>query len=216
MRTRWIGVVVTMPVSLLTAGCLLFERIDTVYVEADGAVTWSVIQKDVRSDAKAAPDRQEEEVPYLLAAQAKNHDLARGFWQLGPIEVRTRILRAIAPFTVTTEARFPSLAVLGQRLIDRFGLEGTSQVEWAANGTTWTLAVREAPAPRGGTEDEEALVALAPDLDHFVIVLTSGRFVDAEGFSLSNDGRVARFVADPSFESNIERGAEVRVSLTWR
>jgi hypothetical protein len=216
MRTRWIGMLATMSVSVLAGGCLVFDRVDTVYLEPGGPVTWSVMHKDVRSDAASAPERQDEEVPYLLGVQAQNHDLARGFWQLTPLDVRTRILRAIAPFTVTTEARFPSLAVLGQRLIDRFGLEGTSRLESGPDGTRWTLTVRESASPNGGTDDDVELEALVPDLDHLVIVLVSGRFVDAQGFSVSNDGRVARFVDDPSFEAKIESGAEIVVSLTWR
>jgi hypothetical protein len=216
MRTRWIGMLATMSVSVMAGGCLVFDRIDTVYLEPGGTVTWSVMHKDVRSDAASAPDRQDEEVPYLLAVQAQSHDLARGFGQLTPLDVRTRILRAIAPFTVTTEARFPSLAVLGQRLIDRFGFAGTSRVETGATGTRWILTVREPASSQGSMEDDGALSALVPDLDHLVIVLISGRFVDAQGFSVSNDGRVARFVGDPSFESKIEKGAEIVVSLTWR
>src|SRR6188768_3441175 len=97
MRTRWIGMLATMSVSVLTGGCLVFDRIDTVYLEPGGPVTWSVLHKDVRSDATSARERQDEEVPYLLAVQAQNHDLARGFWQLTALDVRTRLQRAVAP-----------------------------------------------------------------------------------------------------------------------
>ncbi len=215
MAAKWIGIVVATLVSVMTGGCLVYERIDTIYLEPGGSVRWSVIHKDVRSDASSVSERESEELPYLLSVQAQTHDLARGFWQLTPTEVRARLLRSSPPYTVVTEARFPGLDVLGQRLIGRFRLDGSSVLRSTPEGTQWTLTVREPAGQDRGDEEDAALLALVPELDRLFLVLSEGRFVAAEGFEISRDGRLARFVVDPSIETKVKDRAEIVVWLRW-
>ena len=53
----FIGTIGLAAVSFLASGCLIKDTTQTVYLEPDGTVTWSVLEKDVRSDAPRAEDR---------------------------------------------------------------------------------------------------------------------------------------------------------------
>jgi len=216
MATKWIATVMAALVSMLTSGCLVYERLDTFYLDPSGGVTWSVIEKDVRSDADSADDRQQEEADYIASVLAQNHGLARGFRLLSPTDVRTRVLRSALPYTVTTEARFSGLDVLGQRLIARLGLVGSSVMESTADGTQWTFTVRPAPSPDAAATEDDDLHALTRGLDRVSVALTRGRFVAAQGFELSPDGRLARFVEDPNTEAKLTAGADVVLALRWK
>jgi hypothetical protein len=214
MTKMWSTLAGVVAVSLLGAGCLVKDDITVWYLEPSGAVTWSVIEKDVRSDAENLVDRQTEEANYIAAVRQLNHPMARGFAELGAIDVRTRILRGTVPFTVVTDAGFPTLAQLGERLLQRMGLPGTSTLTQAEVGTTWTLSVRDPHAMETSAQPDEDLAALSSGLDALKIVLTEGRFVAAEGFELSGDRRTASVV--PPNDDVFKDQAVLVFTLTWR
>jgi hypothetical protein len=194
---------------------LIKDARQTWYIDTAGAVTWVVDELDVRSDARAPGDRQQEEAAYWLAVQQERHDVAAGLRELSGLKPRTVVLRAEAPFSVRTEAKFPGLDVLGQRLIAALGTGGTSLVKRDADRWEWTLTVRD-PSVAGSTvEPSEGVEELIGTLDQLRVVLIAGRFEDASGFLLSDDHRIARFNAkDPSGS-----GAEteiVTLRLVWR
>src|ERR1051326_2069614 len=114
---------------------------ETWYLEPEGAVNWVVQESDVRSDAQAAVDRQSEEGSYLGAVKCQDHPVARAFRELGLTEVRTRLLRATVPFIVVTDAKAGRIDVLGQRLIMRLGLSGTSVLVRQGDVWQWTLTM---------------------------------------------------------------------------
>ena len=70
---------VAVLVGLLASACLLRETSETWYVAANGEVHWVVTEKDVRSDAKTLPDRQDEESGYWLAVQQERHPYTISF-----------------------------------------------------------------------------------------------------------------------------------------
>ena len=92
----------------LSTGCLQKDMTQTIYI-SPGSATWSVIEKDVRSDEEALAGRISEEHDYILAATAGQHPVARAFRRLGAHAVTTTWLRRNRPYTVLTEARFSSL-----------------------------------------------------------------------------------------------------------
>jgi hypothetical protein len=201
--------------AILTAGaCLQREVAETWYLDPGGQVTWTVVERDVRSDAQAAFDRQNEEAAYWAAVEREDHPIARGLRLLDPLRLRTTSLRRDAPFTVMTEARFGSLEHLGRRLIERAGWSGTSVLTRVDGASEWTLTIRDPNTAGGSDHVDEDLAALIGDLDQLRVVLTSGRFEDATGFTLAPDRRVATVaLADPG---DGKEAPAIVLRLKWR
>src|SRR4051812_12574877 len=104
MRTFSRGYGVLALAALLSAsGCLQKELTHTIYIAPD-EVTWSALEKDVRSDEGDAVNRMLEENAYILDARAGRHGVARTLEALGSPRVRTNVLRDDRPFTVLTRA----------------------------------------------------------------------------------------------------------------
>ena len=215
MASKWRGLAMAAALSVGTTGCLLKDRTDTWYLDPGGAVTWSVTEKDVRSDARAAVDRQNEEGNYITAVRNQQHPIARGLALLGPIDVHTRILRAAVPYTVVTDGRFASIDVLGRWMIVRLGLAGTSVLERTADGTTWTFSVRDPHAEGAAHENDDSLSALMDGLDDLKVVLVTGEFLAADGFELSGDGRVAAYKKDDETAKR-DGDAVIVLRLRWK
>jgi hypothetical protein len=198
--------------AVLGSGCLLKDVTHTWYLDETGAVTWVVIEKDVRSDAQAAADRQNEELAYYAAVKAENHPAARGLRALGAGQLRTRILRSELPYTVVTEGRFANLEELGQRMITMSGLAGTSVVTRTGNTFEWTFSVRDPHAE--DVKPNEDVQALLNDLDKLHVVLATGHFESAQLFEISSDRRVATF--DESQLKDVGGDAVVVLRLRWK
>lgn len=176
---------------ILTSACLVRETSETWYVAANGEVHWVVTEKDVRSDAKALPDRQDEESGYWLAVQQERHPIAAGLRELGGSKVRTLVLRGESPYTVQTDAKFSGLDEIGRRIIAAIGGMGTSIVTRESGTWEWKFVLHDPSAERSVAEPSEGVSALINDIEHLRIVLVSGRFEEADGFDLSDDRRVA-------------------------
>ena len=196
--------------AVTATGCLVKETTHTIHLSPDGTVSWTVIERAVRSDEPDGERRHREEDEYLTAARLGRHPVAAAFGLLAPAGIQTTIHRDRRPFLVLTEARFDRLDWLAGRLLDRLKLSGTSTLERVNDGWRWTLKVdKEAEAE----ESDEAglLSALAEDVSAYCVVLESGRFIDAVGFELSGDGAAARPV---DLEDRTADGPFV-LSLTW-
>ncbi len=114
--------------TLSLGACLNKETTHTLYLSPDGAVAWRTLEDGVRSDATDALKAAAEESDYLAAATAGTGDVASGLAALEPIRVRTRILRRERPFTVLTEAWFPSAESLANGIIAAFRIQGDAYV----------------------------------------------------------------------------------------
>ena len=126
-------------VSLPATGCLLKHDTHTWYLDPDtAAVVWTVSEQDVRSDASAATDRQNEELAWWNEVQAGNHPMARGLRRLGSPNPEIRVLRSRAPFHVLTEGTFQSIEELGQiteaiLIVGRAGHAQAPDIDMARN-----------------------------------------------------------------------------------
>jgi hypothetical protein len=176
------------------SGCLLKEVNHTWYLDpASGAVTWTVFEHDVRSDAATLADRTVEELQYWNAVQTESHPVAMGLREFGGLDLRTRVIRSRVPYSVVTDATFPTIDELGQRLIVLAGLTGSSQLERDGDVVQWTLTVRD-PHAEEESSSSDAVSALLAEFNTLRVVLADGRFVEpAVGFTLDADRRVARF-----------------------
>ena len=210
-RSRGLAAVAVM--ALVSSGCLLKDTISTWYLDQDGRVTWSVIEKDVRSDATSGVESQNEEFAYITAVRAQNHPMARGLNELAPLELKTQIVHATAPFTVNTEARYERIDRLGTMLIARLGLVGSSLVTRDLEGTTWTFTVQDPNVATSAPEPDDDLSGLADTMEALKVVLRDGRFVSAEGFDLSRDRRVATIRDN---EDQVRANGTLTLTLKWK
>jgi len=192
MKTFWRYAAVVAALTM-TAGCLVKDTTQTWYLRPDGSVTWTVVESNVRSDARAAADRASEETTYWASVKSETHEVAEVFRLLGGTNLGTRIVRAEVPYTVVTDARFAGIADLGQRLIVTMGLAGSSVLVRDAEACQWTMTIRDPHAADNRIDPETAITSLAESLASLKIVLVSGRFESAEGFVLASDHRVATF-----------------------
>jgi hypothetical protein len=205
--------------ALLMAGCLLKDTTETWYVDASGTVTWSVTEKDVRSDANAMPDRLQEESIYWLAVQQQRHPVAAGLQELGGANLRTRVIRGESPYTVVTDARFSGLDELGRRILAATGGMGDSSVTRAGANWEWKFIVRDPSASGSVSEPTEGVSTLMNDMEALKVVLLAGRFESSEGFELSNDRRVATLVTkDVKATASHDQPEEpaITLRLAWK
>ena len=189
---------------LCLSGCLLEDTTHTLYIEPDGRVTWRVLRDLVRSDHDDLDDRYDEESKFLAAV-----DGGEGYSELfagyGAEQTRVQLLRAERPYTVMVSARFAHV----RDLVTAMQAEDDSDslVSWEQDGSLRSLRVVMDPED---LDDEPEQVEGPQVSDDFRLVLTEGRFVEAEGFELAEDGAVAI-----PWEHD-EQGREVAVyALVW-
>jgi hypothetical protein len=195
MAIMWRRTMAMVAAAGAMAGCLLKEEHHTWYLETTGEVAWSVVEQDVRSDARADADRLREESEYWHDVQMQNHQVARAFRDLGAGSTRTRVIRSAVPFAVVTDANFTSIDSLARQLILLSGLDGTSTLEQDGDAYIWTMTVRD---PRAGETraSSEDVLGLTGALESLRVVLVRGRFESAAGFRVEADRRIAVFDAE--------------------
>jgi hypothetical protein len=197
------------------AGCLVKDRIDTWYLDASGTVSWTVMEKDVRSDAQADVDRQTEEATYMAAVRNQTHPIATAFAQLGALGPRTQILRGSVPYTIVTQGTFGKIDAFGLRLVGRLGLGGNSVLQQGPDGMQWTMTVRDPHAEALQTNDDD-MKELIGGIQSLSVVLIEGRFVEAQGFRLSEDHRAANLEQASDATPGPEAGGLVVWRLKWK
>jgi hypothetical protein len=195
--------------ALPQAACLDGEITHTLYLSPDGAVTWVSVEDDVRSDGEGAA-RAEEEEEYIASALAGTNEMANAFKALEADRVKTRVLRRERPFTVRTEARFSSAEAMADAILAAFRIPGDAYVTREDGAVT--LHVHLDFRTEKGNAVDTPVGALVAELTAYRIVVTDGRFVEASGFTIDGNGRVAKPVA----LTDEEASGVVDVSLTWK
>ena len=182
-----------------------------LHLEADGSVTWIAHERAVRSDAGAPVDRDREEAGYLDEARAGRQAVARGLAKLGPLSLRSTLLRDERPFQVMTEARFAALQPLLQSLLDGAGIAGSATVVGLGEETHLTISFTFQDEGQA-LESDEDLVGLLGDFEQMQFALASGKFVSSTGFTISDDGALATPIA---IEGEPKAGEPLVLSLAW-
>ena len=205
---------VTVMAGVMLSGCLLKDASETWYVDATGGVTWVVTEKDVRSDAKAIADRQQEESVYWLAVQQHRHPMAMGLQELGGTKLRTLVLRDQAPYTVQTDAKFGGMDEIGRRILAAIGALGESTIKREGDASEWTFVVRDPKSLGSATEPSDNVTALMNEFASLKVVLISGHFESAQGFTISDDDRIASF--DEKFVEKQDEAQAITIKLRWK
>lgn len=206
-KSMWIVIVI----AAVLAGCIVGESSHRIYVQPDGAVQWVVLERELRSNADTAEKRAAEEAQLVDRVLMDDHPVRSAFELLGAQDCRSELLRDRRPYAVWTEARFRSVEELVHELLYLLGVRG--EVDF----TTVDGIARLQVCLSADQEDEvvdETVLHLAADLEDYRIVLTEGRFVEAVGFELEEDGRVAVPQA-PSEEDDDRAAAPLVLVLAW-
>jgi len=195
--------------ALAAAGCLTGNARHLLYLEPDGAVTWSVFQESVRWHGDDPTVRAEQERAFLDDVRAERHPVAAALRELGAPWTSTQLVRDRRPYSVVTEARFDSVDDAFGGLLRRLGLLEESELRRDGTSTTWILdcVVDQAGAVPG----EDRVEALLAEVENYRFVLTSGRFTQAVGFALTDEETTAILQDPASFDEN----GCARYELSW-
>ena len=82
---------------------------------------------------------------------------------------------------------------IGRRLLASVGALGESVVKHEGQTWEWTFVARDPQSFGAASEPSEGVSRSAGNMSNLRVVLMAGRFESAQGFSLSNDGRIATF-----------------------
>jgi len=191
---------------LASSACVKSRTSHVLYLSPSGAVTWTVHDQDIHSDEPDRSKRAQEETDFLRAVQNRTHGPLLGLEAIGGRNATTELARLERPWDAVTTAQFDRIDLLFGSLLREIGISGRASLSSDAGRSTlrvqWT---EDEPA-----SEETPVLELAETLDAYRLVLTEGRFVAAEAFVISEDGRTATLSAQtPSL------GSEEYVSLTW-
>jgi hypothetical protein len=223
MRKRFLMLAVLVAT---TVGCFEIQGKHTVYLEPDGTVTWAVLEEEIRLDGETAKERRQAADEFLDLVAANGHAAAVSLAALHPSSLNSRILRDEAPQTILTEARFPGIDRLHQNLFDLYQVPASTELDTDGDLTRMKAWIWLNDSDEEDEEDEEesADVLEAAELSEAIllallvecrIVLTEGRFVEAVGFEIKEDGRVAVPTDTETEEEDEEDYLPVVLSLTW-
>jgi hypothetical protein len=207
---RW--VVVVGAAALALSGCILKDTTHTLLLEPGGAVTWVVVERNMRSDASTPAKRQAEETALLDGIQSGEHEVARALCELGASSVDVRLVRDCRPYAVWTEARFVAVDAMLEALLAELELPGT--VELWREGELVHLELEASLQEDAATTtgDDGAVLSLVGDLESLEIILSEGHFVAAQGFEVAGDRAVPLPLTEEQVKAN---GGRVSLSLTW-
>jgi hypothetical protein len=204
---RFLAVFVIGTGFLASSACLASRTSHVLYLSPSGAVTWTVHDQDIHSDEADRSKRAQEEADFLRAIQNRTHRPLLALEAIGGRNAASELTRTKRPWDAVTTAEFDRIDGLFASLLRELGIEGRASL--SSTGDRTTLRVQWAEGERGS--EETPALALVEELDAYRVVLTEGRFVAAEGFEISPDGRMATAAADAPSPSTSDRHG----SLTW-
>ena len=205
--------------ALLTAACLQKDTASTIYLRQDGSFDWVILEQNVRSDEGDDSARLAEEASYLEGVSRGDSGMVNSLLALGAKDVQVRWLRSRRPYAVMTDARFDNLAAVFDRALAPCGIPYESTLTESDGVTTWTLRAEvgidgERLNATGTDKCGEGLGGLDDALDGLRIILESGTFTAATGFTLQ--GTIAAELDEAAIEERVKTTGIVELSLSWR
>ena len=197
---------------IAASACIQEENTVTLFLDPNGPVTWSILERNVRSDSKNRDERQTEESQFIVAARVHQHPAMTGLQRLGATDIKDSILQDKPPYSVMTEGHFRNLEEMGRRLFTAYRIQGTSVVTRDREKFVWTLTIESVPEDMSD-QDTAELTALIGTKFH--VALREGEFADADGFSINDDRRIAELSGD-LFDDRKPGDPPKVVKLVWR
>ncbi|RMH19598.1 MAG: hypothetical protein D6696_10215 [Acidobacteria bacterium] len=202
--------------ALLASACIVGRTDHSLYLGKDGAVTWTVVARDLRSDAGDAAERASEEADFLAQVAAGEHPAAAALRSLGG-EVGTTLVRDERPFVLVTSGRFRRIDELAEAYFRALGIP--AEARFRQRGALRELTVEVHLAEEDEDLADDAILALVDEPQRFRIVLEEGRFTGAVGFHLEERDAVAVPLGlddDALAAMGQPDAATVLLALRWR
>jgi hypothetical protein len=212
-----ITLILAMAASIAAAACLQKDTTSTIYLRQDGSLDWVVLEQNVRSNDTDAAKRLAEETAYVDAVARGEHGVAEAFLALGADDVRIRWLRSERPYAVMVDARFDSLTDIFEQLLTRCRIPHETGMTQDGGVTTWRLWIDAGPDGEGlegdhGDGCDDGFEGLTDAMD-MTIVLESGRFTAATGFTLQ--GADTAVIDEEGIEKASKTSGRIELSLSW-
>jgi len=217
----WKRLLILVTVVASSVACFEIQGKHTLYLSPDGTVTWTVLEEEIRLGADTPEKKRLNEEDFAKRVAEREHETARSLEALHPGSLDARILREEAPQSILTEARFPAIDLLYRNLFDLYGMRAdtdfTRREGFDRFVVEFWIENDEESGDDPDAEDEiasysdEILLALLLDCR---IVLTEGRFVEAVGFEILDDGKAVKPL-EIDDEDAKEHRRPVTLSLTW-
>jgi hypothetical protein len=211
MTRNWAGILVLTVIAPGLTGCLQRETTHSLYLSPAGAVAWTAVETDVRSDETDPAKRVAEEQQYLTATGTSSHGIGQGLAALDPARLETHVVRRQRPFVVVTEAEFDRIDRVFERMLAETRTPGYAAL--VHDGAQTTLVVHMTLGTESDENSSSPVTDLFEHFDRYRIVLTEGRFVAAKGFTLVDGGTAA--VPIEISEEQVAANNVVELTLTW-
>jgi hypothetical protein len=181
----------------MVAGCVVSDQITTITVQPDGSADWVKFQSNIRSTEKGAKGAEELRRFVEAFDTHQGSDSAR-ITQSGGEVLEARWLRNGEPYANVLTARFPNWNALEKfcTITDEKG-NVIIRPQFTQNGNRRKLSlVIPVPKQEKPPENAEPTVARirqdqANGISASRIVVTGGRIVASQGFTVASDKRSA-------------------------
>lgn len=208
-------VLAVLAVAAVMSGCLVKDTDTTIAINPDGSGTWTIVDRDVHSQADTPAVRLREEHEYLADVREGRHEPALALDAIGCWDVSSQVVRSQWPFLVVTSCRFTDLGAVWQQLIDAAGLRGQSRLDVAGDRITWSVwADASEEGSDGGTTARDQRVDSLLGGNRARLFVRCGQFIEATGFELADDNRVATLKAFDDKELE-KAGGNLVLVLAW-
>jgi len=221
----WKRLLLLAALFLPSVACFEIQGTHTLYLAPDGTVVWTVLEDEIRFPASTREARKQEQEDLLDRVVAYEHPAALSMEALYPGSMDARVLREDTPPAILTEAYFPGIDRLYQNLFDLYGV--VSNVELTIRGERahleiWLWMNDDEEEDEEIEEDETSIDEVQIHSDEILlaliiecrIVLTEGRFIEAEGFEILDEGRAVQPLELETEEAEANN-TPLRLSLTW-
>jgi len=209
----------TIAAALIASACLVKDTTSTIYLRQDGSFDWVILEQNVRSDEQHEASRLSEEAGYVDGISRGDTGVVNSLLALGGDDVHVQWLRNRRPYAAMVDARFDSLAGIFDRALASCGIPYDSGLTESDGIVTWTLwadvgidgdrLTHEALEGCG-----DSLDGLDEALDELRIVLESGAFTEATGFTLA--GAIVAVFDEAAVEERVKTTGVIELSLSWR
>jgi hypothetical protein len=211
--TRSLPAAALLSAALTSGACIVSDTTHRLYLSPSGSLAWTALEMDVRSTESDPPARAREEQDWRQLADRGLLPVAEALRALGADDVSTRLLRSERPYAALTEARFARVDAVIGRAFDELSIHGRVSLDVRGGRSTLDIRIDLSSLDEGGVNPDSPIRALFEERDRYSFVLTDGRFVEAVGFEIREDGVVARLQQIP--DNVMESGADIQLRLVW-